>query len=30
MLAQKLQETVDLGGVQILLQGGLNPELPLT
>ena len=29
MLAQKLQETVDLGGVQILLQGGLNPELPL-
>jgi cyclic dehypoxanthinyl futalosine synthase len=28
-LAQKLQETVDLGGVQILLQGGLNPELPL-
>ena len=29
-LAQKLQETVDLGGVQILLQGGLNPELPLT
>ena len=27
--AQKLQETVDLGGVQILLQGGLNPELPL-
>jgi cyclic dehypoxanthinyl futalosine synthase len=30
ILAQKLQETVDLGGVQILLQGGLNPELPLT
>jgi cyclic dehypoxanthinyl futalosine synthase len=28
-LADKLQETVDLGGVQILLQGGLNPELPL-
>ncbi len=28
-LGQKLQETVDLGGVQILLQGGLNPELPL-
>ena len=28
-LAQKLQETVDLGGVQILLQGGLNPDLPL-
>ena len=30
VLARKLQETVDLGGVQILLQGGLNPELPLT
>jgi cyclic dehypoxanthinyl futalosine synthase len=29
VLARKLQETVDLGGVQILLQGGLNPELPL-
>jgi cyclic dehypoxanthinyl futalosine synthase len=28
-LAKKLQETVDLGGVQILLQGGLNPDLPL-
>jgi cyclic dehypoxanthinyl futalosine synthase len=30
VLAQKLQETVDLGGVQILLQGGLNPDLPIT
>ena len=29
-LARKFQETVDLGGVQILLQGGLNPDLPLT
>jgi cyclic dehypoxanthinyl futalosine synthase len=29
VLAKKFQETVDLGGVQILLQGGLNPELPL-
>ena len=29
VLAGKLQETVDLGGVQILLQGGLNPDLPL-
>jgi cyclic dehypoxanthinyl futalosine synthase len=29
VLGRKLQETVDLGGVQILLQGGLNPELPL-
>ena len=25
----KVQETVDLGGYQILLQGGMNPELPL-
>jgi cyclic dehypoxanthinyl futalosine synthase len=29
-LRQKLQEVVDAGGVQILLQGGLNPQLPLT
>jgi cyclic dehypoxanthinyl futalosine synthase len=29
-LARKFQETVELGGVQILLQGGLNPDLPLT
>ncbi len=29
VLAQKFQETVDLGGVQILLQGGLNPNLPI-
>jgi len=29
VLGQKLQEVVDAGGVQILLQGGLNPELPL-
>jgi cyclic dehypoxanthinyl futalosine synthase len=29
-LAHKLQEVVDLGGVQILLQGGLNPDLPIT
>ena len=28
-LGQKLQEVKDAGGVQILLQGGLNPELPL-
>jgi cyclic dehypoxanthinyl futalosine synthase len=28
-LAQKFQETVDLGGVQILLQGGLNPKLAI-
>ncbi|MFL5308133.1 MAG: cyclic dehypoxanthinyl futalosine synthase [Polyangia bacterium] len=29
-LSRKFQETVDLGGVQILLQGGLNPNLPIT
>jgi cyclic dehypoxanthinyl futalosine synthase len=29
-LGQKLQEVVDAGGVQILLQGGLNPDLPIT
>lgn len=27
VLAQKFRETEELGGVQILLQGGLNPEL---
>jgi cyclic dehypoxanthinyl futalosine synthase len=30
VLGKKLQEVVDAGGVQILLQGGLNPELPIT
>ncbi len=29
-LGKKLQEVVDAGGVQILLQGGLNPDLPIT
>ncbi len=29
VLMQKIQETVDLGGDQILMQGGLHPELPL-
>ena len=28
-LAAKIQETKDLGGTQILLQGGLHPDLPL-
>jgi len=28
-LRRKLRETVELGGTQILLQGGLHPELPL-
>ena len=26
-LAAKLQETVDMGGIQVLLQGGINPDL---
>ncbi|WP_320009111.1 cyclic dehypoxanthinyl futalosine synthase [Maridesulfovibrio sp.] len=29
-LAQKIQETIDLGGTQILMQGGHHPELPLS
>ncbi|MFH2060033.1 MAG: cyclic dehypoxanthinyl futalosine synthase [Pseudomonadota bacterium] len=28
-LADKIQETLDLGGTQILLQGGMNPDLEL-
>lgn len=28
-LMQKIQETVDLGGDQILMQGGFHPKLPL-
>ena len=28
-LTQKMRETVELGGYQILLQGGMNPDLPL-
>ena len=29
MLLQKIQETVDLGGDQILMQGGLHPDFKL-
>jgi cyclic dehypoxanthinyl futalosine synthase len=29
-LGQKLQETVEMGGIQVLLQGGANPALGLT
>ncbi len=29
-LFEKIQNTVDLGGNQILLQGGMRPDLPLT
>jgi cyclic dehypoxanthinyl futalosine synthase len=28
-LAQKFRETLELGGIQVLLQGGLHPDLPL-
>ncbi len=30
VLMQKIQETVDLGGDQILMQGGFHPKLPLS
>jgi cyclic dehypoxanthinyl futalosine synthase len=29
-LARKIEETIALGGTQILLQGGLHPELPIS
>lgn len=29
-LHEKIQELVDIGGTQILLQGGMHPELPIT
>ena len=29
-LGRKIQETKDLGGTQVLLQGGLHPELPFS
>ncbi|MFZ5571268.1 MAG: cyclic dehypoxanthinyl futalosine synthase [Thermodesulfobacteriota bacterium] len=29
VLSRKIEETLDMGGTQILLQGGLNPELKL-
>jgi cyclic dehypoxanthinyl futalosine synthase len=28
-IGEKLQELVDAGGIQVLLQGGLNPDLPI-
>jgi len=30
MILQKIQETVDVGGTEILMQGGTNPDLPFT
>ncbi|CAM3837104.1 cyclic dehypoxanthinyl futalosine synthase [Cohnella lubricantis] len=29
-ILQKIQETVDVGGTEILMQGGTNPDLPFT
>lgn len=29
-IAQKIQETVDLGGTGVLMQGGVNPDLDIT
>ena len=29
VIRQKIQETIDLGGDQILMQGGMNPKLPI-
>jgi len=29
VILQKIQETVDVGGDQILMQGGMNPKLPI-
>jgi cyclic dehypoxanthinyl futalosine synthase len=29
LLSKKIQETIDLGGTQLLLQGGLHPELKI-
>lgn len=29
VLLQKVQEIVDIGGTQILMQGGMNPDLPI-
>ncbi|MCH2134491.1 MAG: radical SAM protein [Phycisphaerales bacterium] len=29
-ILQKIRELVDIGGTQILMQGGMNPELPLS
>ena len=29
VIFQKIQEMVDLGGIEILLQGGLNPKLKI-
>ena len=30
VIFQKIQEMVDVGGIEILMQGGLNPKLPIT
>ncbi len=30
VIFQKIQETIDVGGTEILMQGGTNPDLPFT
>ncbi|MEI7025985.1 cyclic dehypoxanthinyl futalosine synthase [Paenibacillus sp. y28] len=30
VILQKIQETVDVGGTEILMQGGVNPDLPFS
>lgn len=30
VIFQKIQETIDVGGTEILMQGGTNPDLPLS
>ncbi|RAP75419.1 cyclic dehypoxanthinyl futalosine synthase [Paenibacillus montanisoli] len=30
VILQKIQETMDVGGTEILMQGGVNPDLPFT
>ncbi len=30
VIFQKIQEMVDVGGIELLMQGGLNPKLPIT
>ncbi|NGQ94476.1 dehypoxanthine futalosine cyclase [Brevibacillus sp. SYP-B805] len=30
VIYQKIQETIDVGGTEILMQGGTNPDLPLS
>jgi cyclic dehypoxanthinyl futalosine synthase len=29
-IVSKIQETLDVGGTEILMQGGTNPDLPVS